>query len=90
MKNENYLILLVIIYIVSVYKNYKWYQIAISKSDDPYKDGRWSNADIDFGAIVLTYFPIVNTFTAIFGLFDSPYRFKKENKNYNTFFNVKK
>jgi hypothetical protein len=83
---------LLVIYVISVYRNYKWFQKAYSKSDDPYKDGRWSYSEADYDTIIITFFPIVNTIVTIFNLFDSPYRNKQEEnrKNISKIFKVKK
>jgi hypothetical protein len=93
MKIDISLLVLVVIYITSVYSSYKWFQKVFTKSDDPYKDGRWSNLDVDFGAILFTFIPIANTIVAIITLFESPYRNSKKSNmgsRYNSIFKVKK
>lgn len=73
-----------IVYVFSVWKNYNWIRIAYSK------DGRYSNLDTDVVDIIVTLFPIVNTFNLAVILFESPYKYPKDAWNGNKFFNIKK
>jgi len=70
-----YLILLTI-YLLSVYINYKWMQKAYF-----HKNGKWKNTIPTQVDIYLVFCPILNTFIAIENLLvNSPYSNKKINK----------
>lgn len=67
-----YLIILTI-YLLSVYINYKWMQKAYY-----HENGRWKNIEPNNIDLFFVFFPIMNTILATSNLFDSPYR-----KNYH-------
>lgn len=75
---------LLIIYALSAWKNYTWFQIIYSK------DGQYWNLDASAVDVFVTVFPIVNTFMALANAFESPYRYPKNTWDSNKFFNIKK
>lgn len=87
-------ILFILIYIYCSHYNYKWYRIALSKSDDVYKDGKWSNTDAGLAEFLFTFLPLINIIVYFLNSFDSPYRnrnWDKPKKNaFNKIFNLKK
>lgn len=81
------ILVLLVIYVLSAIKSYKWIQIAYSK------DGMWFNLDAESGDLFFVFMPIVNSVFAIAGFFDSPYREDRTNyqpKSSNKFFKIKK
>jgi len=80
------IIILVVIYILSVLQTHRFLRIAYSKN------ARWSGLDTDYGDLIITALPLLNTIFAIGFLFLSPYEWKKEEgaSNFNKFFKIKK
>jgi hypothetical protein len=79
------IIVLIFIYIISVFGCYSFFGIAFSK------EGRWSNLHPGVGEIIITFLPVVNTFFAVVAWNDSPYKVKVKNSDIDTstFFNIK-
>lgn len=88
-------IILVIIYILSVFRMRGWMRKAHSVG------GRWETSPLIFFDMVFTYFPFYNTCWVIITFCASPYesggnrfiqkkRSKKKKFSYNNHFNIKK
>ena len=81
------ILVLLVIYVLSAIKSYKWVQIAYSK------DGRWSNLDTGLRDLFFMFMPVANSLMAFMGFFCFPY---EENhtiyqpKSFNKFFKIKK
>ena len=74
-------LIVAVIYALSVWYNRRWLGIAHSKG------GVWSSLDADRECIFYTFFPIINTIWGIGFLFSPP---RRDGRNYNRLFNVKK
>ena len=56
----------VIVYLISVYCTWKWYNIAYSKG------GEWDFVEPDGIALIFMFIPLLNTFHIFMWLFDPP------------------
>ena len=78
------IIILLIVYLLSCYYNYKWIQKA-----HYHPDGRWLNSKPNFMDLFFTFWPFVNTILTLSNLFDSPYKQTVKSKKEITFFKPK-
>lgn len=85
--------ILIVIYVISVYLNYRWVKRAYSKASDTTKEGIYANLDVDSASVIGTFLPVLNTLTAIIFFTESPYKYqsaKDSSTQLNKFFGVKK
>lgn len=78
------LIILLIVYLLSCYYNYKWFQKAYY-----HPNGKCSNLKPRLFHLFVTFYPIINTILTLSNLFDSPYKQKVKSKKEITFFKPK-
>lgn len=79
------LIIILVVYLVSVYFTWRYIHIAYSKG------GVWDNFDsTNYVDLFLTFCPFINTIVIIVSVFDPPKSRSKNRKSYNKFFKVKR
>jgi len=74
----------VVVYILSILINYRFIRICYSNK------GKTKGENVNVGDVIMTFMPIINILSLLTIIFESPYSFDPEPKNYNRIFNINK